>query len=84
MHRADATRPDVNPFFADDGGIDIFSSIISSESFDGSIILSVASIDETSKYFNGIGFCMNGINPSVCSTVIYERDIVIGFAEGGF
>jgi len=51
--------------------------------FDGSVILCVASINVAGKYFNGIGYSMNEINPSISSIVIYECNIVVRFAEGG-
>jgi len=46
--------------------------------------LSVASIDETGEHGNRVRFGIDGIYPSVSRAVIYEGNIIVGFAEGGF
>jgi len=55
-----------------------------SESFDYGVILSVARIDAPGEYGNHVRFGMDGIYPSVSRAVLYEGNIIVGFAEGYF
>jgi len=47
-------------------------------------MLNVACINETGEHRDRVRFGMDGIYPSVSYAVIYEGNIIVGFAEGGF